>query len=199
MKLLPDDDLSSYPIIYGQCSNEYLILDVSIDDDIKKYFNSFNMYHRSVGGPSNEYIVNWQNWFLPPQIENSAYNYILSPDCNVCEDNHKRQLYGEKTVYMMTGTMFGCFWILKGEHNYDEDYGSYQCYYPKVYGNNGNDNGNADNINQVGDLPKYELNDDSSIDDWDHSGVCAFNVRSADLDVPFTDHDACTVDYSNVE
>ncbi len=53
-KLLEDDN---YPIIYAKCSNEYLILDPSLDPDIEFYFNSFEMYHISVAGPSNEYSI----------------------------------------------------------------------------------------------------------------------------------------------
>mmetsp|Transcript_73409 Transcript_73409/g.66071 ORF Transcript_73409/g.66071 Transcript_73409/m.66071 type:complete len:104 (-) Transcript_73409:7-318(-) len=61
LKLIDNDE---YPIIYAKCSNEYLILDPSIDDDIKSYFNSFEMYHHSVAGPSNQYPINWEDWFF---------------------------------------------------------------------------------------------------------------------------------------
>lgn len=202
LKLLEGDE---YPIIYAKCSNEYLLLDVSLDEDIKSYFNSFEMYHIAVAGPTNEYPINWDNWFLPNIANNDegdddedtktdiATHYVISPDCGQCEVNNIRQLYDEKTVYMMTGSMFGCYWNAKYEHIFDQDFNSYQCYYDLEMTNN--------NVmkQEVGMFMKYPLTDESTKHDWDHSGSCAFNVRPADLFVADTvDHESCTTDFTSV-
>eukprot|EP01084_Bolivina_argentea_P090521 163099_1 len=177
LKLLEGDE---YPIIYAKCSNEYLILDPSLDEDIKLYFNSFEMYHHAVAGPSNEYPVDWAHWFTPHHTDGK---YLLSPDCDTCEPDHERQLYGDQTVYMMTGSMFGCFWDFAYDHAYDQDFDTYQCYYDPQ--------STLDTRQQVGEITKYPLTDASSKNDWDHSGVCAFNVRPATLEIP-SDHESCT-------
>ena len=122
LKLL-DGDLSEFPLVNVECNNGYTILDVSKDDDLIKYFNTFQKYHRSVAGPTNNVLTNWEGWYLP---DDGLTNYIISPDCNSCDDTHIRQIHKNdengifKTTYMMTGTMFGCFWNLKGEHNFDQ-------------------------------------------------------------------------------
>eukprot|EP01083_Nonionella_stella_P297357 1009855_1 len=169
LKLLQDDN---YPIIYAKCSNEYLILDPSLDKDIQLYFNSFEMYHISVGGPSNKYLTNWDNWFTPP-----SNHYLISPNCDSCDIDHTRQLYSSQTVYMMTGTMFGCYWLFHNNHKYDQDWNTYECYYDK-------EDTSINNIKQqVGDYIKYPLTDTSTKYDWDHSGLCAFNVRYSNMQI----------------
>merc|ERR1740123_1743110 len=90
----------------------------------------------------------------------------------------------------MTGTMFGCFWRFLGEHNFDEDLESQACYFNPSY-----DRGQT-NLNEMGELTPFQLNDLSSIDDWDHSGVCAFSVRRSDYEIAARSHDMCTVDFS---
>ena len=115
---LMDGELEDAPLVQVRCSNEFIILDVSRDSDLKSYFDTFMKFHHSVAGPTNNVHTNWEGWYKP---DDGHTNYLISPDCNICEDNHKRQLFTDptentlKTAYMMTGTLFGCFWNLKGE------------------------------------------------------------------------------------
>ena len=120
MKLM-DGDVEDFPVVTLQCSNGYTILDVSKDANLESYFDTFMKFHRAVAGPSNDVQPNWEGWYL---ADDGSSEYVISPDCNTCNVDHARQLYTtdnlHKTAYMMTGTMFGCFWNLKGEHNFDE-------------------------------------------------------------------------------
>ena len=80
LKLLEGDQ---FPVLYAKCSNEHIIIDYHLDEDVKYYFNSFEKFHVSVAGPSNANHVNWQSWFLP-NTDSSDHGYLISPDCNTC-------------------------------------------------------------------------------------------------------------------
>ena len=101
IKLLDGDD---YPAVYVTCSNGYILLDYSKDNNLKEYFNTWAMWHQHTAGPTNDVHVNWMEWFLP---DDGKTSYIISPDCSSCEVDHRRQLYGQKSAYWMTGTLFG--------------------------------------------------------------------------------------------
>ena len=192
-----------YPVVRVKCDNEYIILNLHQEPELREYFTSFLKWQSFVSGPSNTHVVNWEQWYLPNEELNkdeqeldeyigkqSATSYIISPDCSSCDIKNHRQIHNENTVYMMTGTMFGCFWRFLGEHNFDEDLQSQQCFFNPSY-----DRGQM-NLNEMGELTPFALDDRSSIDDWDHSGVCAFNVRQSNFKILSQTHDMCTVDFS---
>jgi len=209
LKLLEGD---AYPVVYAKCSNEFMILDPSLDSDIAQYFDSFDKFHVSVAGPDNSHQVNWQDWFLPSSLSSevttdddavdtvdtaATQRFVISPDCNTCAVSNQRQLYADRTVYMMTGSLFGCFWERANEHQLDEDFSSYQCYFqPDADTDSDADlSPHSAQGEAVGDRTVQPLTDDSTIADWDRSGTCAFNVRAADLPVtPELGHDGCTAD-----
>lgn len=180
-----------FPVVRVKCHNEYTILDLHSEPELREYFTSFLKWQKFVSGPSNTHVINWAQWYLPNEERGDGpTKYVISPDCSRCDEEHPRQIHGDNTVYMMTGTMFGCFWRFLGEHNFDEDLESQQCYYNPTY-----DQGN---LNEMGELTPFPLTDESSIDDWDHSGVCAFNVRKSNYRIHGQTHDMCTVDFSGV-
>ena len=186
---LMDGSLDESPIVSLQCNSGYTILDYSMDSGLSSYFHSFMKFHHSSAGPTNDYHVNWEGWYKPGVMDENS-NYIISPDCHSCDESHQRQLYGSKTAYMMTGTLFGCFWNKKGEHNFDQDFDSYQCYYSGSQGRM-----------QSGRSNRYELTDESSSSDWDKSGVCSFSVRESNKEIPNEEemsHDACTTDLEQI-
>ena len=127
--------------------------------------------------------------------ESSVMNYLISPDCNSCDEDSTRQLYGSSTTYWMTGTIFGCFWSVKGAHNCDVDWDTDTCYtcldktsstQLKAIKNGGNsliDQGQT----------RVAISDESSIDEFDKTGICPHNVRSSNQYVPLT-HDGCSHD-----
>ena len=103
LKLIDRDE---YPIIKGKCSNEYLILDHSVDADISQYFTSWVGWHHSLSGPLKSDTVNWGEWYLPDN-GNQNTQYLLSPDCSVCDESDSSQEYSTSTGYYMNANMFG--------------------------------------------------------------------------------------------
>ena len=101
----------NYPIVYQKCSNEYLVLDYSIDNNIKEYFNTWQMWHMHTAGPSNDVHIHWEDWYSPNQ-DTSVTGFLISPDCSVCDEDSSRQLYSTQSSYWMTGTIFGMYWIV---------------------------------------------------------------------------------------
>ena len=101
VKLIDSDE---YPVVQVKCSNGYMVLDYSSDNNIAEYFDTWTMWHTSYAGPTNDARVNWRDWYLPGD-ENTSF--IISPDCNTCEPDHTRQIYPDNTTYWMTGTIFG--------------------------------------------------------------------------------------------
>lgn len=148
LKFLDGDE---YPVVKVQCSNGYAILDYSLDSNIASYFNSWQDWILSFAGPDNSHIINWEDWFEPANQANSNLesddsddddseyigenlvtqtgpHFLISPNCDACERRKKYQLYNAKTTYWMTGTVFGCFWPVKGAHNCDMSYDDLTCY-----------------------------------------------------------------------
>jgi len=194
------------PIVRVKCSNGYIVLNLQEEPELRHYFTSFLKWQPFVSGPSNTHVINWEQWYLPNEETHEqsdedeqkeedkteqGTSYIISPDCSVCDEEHYRQIHGTNTVYMMTGTMFGCFWRFLGEHNFDEDLESQQCYFNPSY-----DQDSRSRLNEMGELTPFQLTDFSSADNWDYSGVCAFNPRQSDFPIMSQTHDMCTVDFS---
>lgn len=111
MKLVDDNDQETYPIVKVKCSNGYAILDVNYDANIKEYFTSWAMWHSAIAGPTNGDIVDWDNWFIKSRYDRTN-KFLLSPDCNTCEEDHVRQHYATQTTYWMSGNLFGCYWMI---------------------------------------------------------------------------------------
>ncbi len=83
IKILQDDTSNNiaivYPAIHVLCSNNYMILDVNHDENIKSYFQSFDSYHYALSGANHQSSVNWKQWFIPSSTEHSP-SFLLSPD-----------------------------------------------------------------------------------------------------------------------
>ena len=103
-----DDDLNYVPV-YLECSNEYAILDYSKDSNIEKYFSSWQLWHYGTAGPRNSNPVTWEQWFLG-NSESSNANYLVSPDCSVCDESSSKQLGGLKSTYWLSGNLAKQFW-----------------------------------------------------------------------------------------
>jgi len=179
LKFLESDE---YPVVSVKCSNGYAILDYKQDNDIKDYFVSWTQWHHYTVGPSNEEdskSLKWNEWFIPGQYD-SKMKFIISPDCNTCEEDNMRQLYGTETTYWMSGTLFGCFWEMKNQHSCDVDWETDQCY------------SCANEIiisNQVS--TRVAINDESNEADFSATGICPHIVQSATINTPKT-HDLCS-------
>lgn len=48
LKLMEDTDDTTYPIVYAQCSNEYVVIDYNADDSWSDYFTTWVKYHYAV-------------------------------------------------------------------------------------------------------------------------------------------------------
>ena len=183
LKLIDSDD---YPAVEVKCSNGYAVLDYTVDENIKEYFSSWTQWFPRTVGPTNDEHINWQQWFLPTQYttdttsgeESTTTSFVISPDCNTCEETNGRQLYGDSTTYWMTGTIFGCFWKMKGAHNCDVDYDTDVCYTCS------SGLGNSLEFRAISD-------DEDTSDAYDTTGICPHNVRESNYWVT-TDHDSCT-------
>ena len=68
------DDFSAVNL---ECSNEYVILDPSKDENLKNYFSSWVMWHHSISGPINSDPVDWEEWFLGKYTNNTPFMYYL--------------------------------------------------------------------------------------------------------------------------
>src|SRR5690606_5453128 len=107
----------------------------------------------------NDNHVNWLQWFIPTQdSEMDDVKFLLSPDCSSCDETvGYNLLYSKQSTYYMSGTIFGCFWATKGQHNCDVDYDTYSCYSCVgnfiVTGGDGRIELNADTINSY--VEKY--------------------------------------------
>ena len=172
MKLI---DVDSAPVVSIKCSNGYGILDYSFDNNIVDYFDTWSQWFPRTAGPSNTVHPNWQEWFLPSKASTGTTSFVISPDCNTCEVDHKRQLHDDKTTYWMTGTVFGCFWKIKGSHNCDVDYDTNECYV----------------CTSLSGKDFTVVDDDTTEDDYAMTGICPHSVFSSDYYTPLT-HDSCT-------
>ena len=94
-KLINDE---SYPYILAQCSNGYTLIDYSVDSEWESYFSSFRKYDYAVGGPQKFDHVNWNDW-----IQSDVTDFVVSPDCSVCDETADIQYESTLTAYYMTG------------------------------------------------------------------------------------------------
>jgi len=174
------------PIIKAKCSNGYMIIDYNLDNNIVNYFTSWTKYHYAIAGPLNGDQVNWLNWFTPA---NEKSNFLVSSDCNVCnEENNPIKNEGTNNIgYYMTGNMFGCFWYIRGVPICDFDYDTYECRCCSLDGNN------FFIINE-------EIKDfhDSILfsDDCETSGACPTFIRDINATI-LPSHDSCAQGSSN--
>ena len=64
-----------------------------------------NSWHLVTSGPTNNEHINWRSWFVPDS-NITDYSYLVSPDCNSCEEEANNQLYNTLTTYYMTATIY---------------------------------------------------------------------------------------------
>ena len=133
LKLLSDEDA---PLVTVECSNEFMLIDVSKEENFKKYFSSHIMWHYEVMGPTNEDHVNWHDWWLPSSLDDSSeqsFEFLFSETCETCDEittgHYANTPDDEGYVPYLTGNMFSCFWTVRGIHDYDYDFDSNTCYY----------------------------------------------------------------------
>ena len=53
----PLDGGDEFPLIYQQCSNEYMIIDINEDPNVEKYFSSYAQWHYALSGLVLDHIV----------------------------------------------------------------------------------------------------------------------------------------------
>ena len=213
LKLINDD---AYPLVLVECSNEFMIIDVKKDPNLKKYFSSWAMWHYGIAGPVNDDPVNWDDWYLPSKYDISSSNenqvnvvsnkiakhsdvesgddfvfegqdsdeddsdvdtttqYIVSSDCSVCEKTNKDTFSGKATY--MTGNLYGCFWYVRGLHDCDMDWDTYECFYCLC----DSETCSAVKQSQLTDIQKQHTS----------TGTCATITKKVDFEVA-PDHDVC--------
>ena len=120
------DESSDYVPVHIECSNGFMIIDVSKDNSLVDYFSSFEDWHYQMSGPSTTNPVTWEEWFLPLQNNNES-EYLLSPDCNVCNDKLAIQIYDKKSTYWMSGNLAKIYWAVFGFSECDMDAQTYLC------------------------------------------------------------------------
>ena len=139
LKLLSGDD-EDYPVIYARCSNNFMILDYSVDSDITSYFSSWDAWFKHFYGPSNDERINWNEWYLPSRYSTGAsttadgkpmdtFSFLVSPDCTSCDaSGAMNKRYKHESAYWMSGNLFGCYWQVKGSPNFEQDWESEKCW-----------------------------------------------------------------------
>jgi len=169
IKLLEDNDDCN--VVQIQCSNGYMMLNVNKDKNLEKCFSSWAKWHYAIAGPTNDDHVNWAQWFLG---DDGNTKYLVSPSCDVCDESDTTNNdLGTDTTYYMTGNLFGCWWWIRGLHDCDMDWNTYECYACEC------DDGACHG---------------TSMEDSDATtGICATKTRSSTADVATT-HDLCTRD-----
>ena len=186
-------DDNSYPLVEVKCSNGFAILDVNLDSNLKEYFSSWDMWHYAIAGPRNDDPVNWANWYVPGAMDADT-KYLVSDTCESCEitdsEDNGNELANSNPVtagddsayangYYMTGNMFGCFWYIRGLHDCDMDWETYECFFCDCDGNG------CDAVSQE------EYDEMSDTDGIIFTGTCATLAKSVTTEVATT-HDDCT-------
>ena len=136
------------------------------------------MWHTAIAGPTNDNFVDWDNWYLKSRNTLLTNKFLLSPDCNSCEIDHKRQSFGSKSTYWMSGNLFGCYWMTLGKHNCDMDKDTYACY----------DCSQSSDPTANGDAVEITEDDDPSV--YYYTGQCATAVRSSESQITAS-HETC--------
>lgn len=139
LKLLDDE---TAPLVSVECSNGFTLIDISQDSGLLQYFSSSIMWHKDYAGPTSDDHVNWHDWWLPSSREildsnsnsETSFEFLYSEYCNDCDDivtGHYADTPSDEGGYLpyMTGNMFGCFWTVRGVHNYDFDWDTHECFY----------------------------------------------------------------------
>ena len=165
MKLIDGDE---YPPVKLKCSNGYTILDYNRDNNLQDYFTSWAMWHYAAAGPLNGDTVNWRSWYK----DGSQAKYLVSPDCDVCDEESGMQKYETKSTYWMTGNVFGCFWSMKAFHDCDMDFDTYTCYSCKEYSK----------THSTDDIVAMDESVDAAQYSW--TGMCVDSIREAGASVP---------------
>ena len=225
LKLIDDN---SYPLVLVECSNEFMIVDVNKEPNLKEYFSSWAMWHYAIAGPVNDNPVNWDDWYLPSKYDiptesnndisktNSKTNsnsnsnsesitvesgpdftfegedtdiddsdvdtttqYLISSDCNVCESPNEDGFIARASY--MTGNLYGCFWYVRGLHDCDMDWDTYECFYCLC---------NSESCSAV---TKSQLEGSDLTDEQKQhvsTGTCATITKKVDFQVA-ADHNVC--------
>ena len=127
---LQEDAQNTYPLVTVECSNEYMIIDVSKDANWLSYFSSHEYWHYGIIGPTNTDHVNWNDWFTPSKNDEGDYKFLFSKECSSCYESDISGVFQDSDdVPYMSGNLFGCFWPVRGEHDSDMDWDTYECYY----------------------------------------------------------------------
>eukprot|EP01084_Bolivina_argentea_P080350 145571_1 len=124
MKLIDSDD---YPIVSADCSNGYMIINYNSDTKWSQYFTSMLKYHYGVVAPERNDLSNWDNWFIPSQIQSDKARYLVSKDCTECDSSSYLQKYPEDSTFYLSALAFGCFNPTRGWPSCDMDFTSYGC------------------------------------------------------------------------
>ena len=160
----------AYAPVLLTCNNEYIIIDVLKDPDLISYFSSFELWHYKLAGPANHDPVSWQEWFLPDnQAEGYESEYLISPDCSICDDEDIMQVHETDTTYWMTGNLAKLHWPVIGFNECDMDWDTYQCY-------------NCESCMYItsGCAPvAYE----SNTTDYSFAGICGVTVQESNHEV----------------
>ena len=175
--LLSVDIASDHMLVRLLCSNEYVILDVNRDENVKSYFSSFEKLHYAVGGSRNDDSVNWEGLFLPQNVHvdsNSNGQYFILPDCMSCDTSHERQIVNDKTSYEMTGNLAKLVWGVIGFNECDFNADTYQCY----------DCSNCISTDQTVVCEAEAFSNTAT--DYHKAGVCGVAVQQSDLTVSTT-------------
>jgi len=185
LKLMEDTVNTTYPVVYAKCSNEFMMIDYSTDEDWSAYFSTWLKYHYAVSGPSRNEEIAWPEWFLPDKRfvtygdDETADDYIqgsgsyrVSPSCSSCasEDEVDFQLNGDQSAYYMSALAFGCFDPTRGWPACDMDYDSYSCKLCEW-----DDDGTQISSQTRPITMTYEQVNHQGL----KAGVCDFNIRSS--------------------
>ena len=68
----------------------------------------FDRYHYALAGSAVNDNVNWHDWWLPTKNDAKA-KFIVSPNCDICDESSTEQWRKTKTTYYMNGNFFGWF------------------------------------------------------------------------------------------
>ena len=203
LKLLDGD----YPLVTVQCSNGYMMIDVNQDSDLESYFSSVAMWHYAIMGPVNDDHVNWHDWFLPSSVApystdednnnnnnddhtvtgNDEFEFLYSQECQVCDlDSIIGHFAGTTQLPYMSGNLYGCFWPIRGVHDYDMDWDTYECYYQAC--DDTKVGGSPCSKTLSSEITPTELEELTSA----QTGLCATLPQSPTFSVA-TDHHVCVV------
>jgi len=123
------EDNKEYPNILATCSDSWTILNYQKDNDISRYFSSFQHWTDYVAGADLTHHMTWKQWFLP---YTDGMQFRLSSDCKTCAQG---ETYGDFAAYFMTGDYIGCTWETKGYCDMDPTtLECFQCAGPDLQG-----------------------------------------------------------------